>query len=413
MKFIKSSLFNRAPKLLSSSIKMVLGKDIDSVVSNISELKGVPQKLGQLLSMDVTQYIPSELKEKLKPLQGESVALDHDIILNILKNELGEDKFLLISNFEKLALGAGSIGQVHRAQINGRDVVFKIQYPGIEKSIHADMAVLGPVTTLYEFIRPDSKDFSIILKEAKSMLLSELDYAREKNHQIYFRDFIINDERFYIPEILSDFSTEKIIGMEYIEGEILNQFIKNSNDKSSKAMIATAMLELFINEFFLLGKVQTDPNFANYLIRDNKQIILLDFGAVKDFNPQFRNDYFKLLEASFYRDEQNIIFYGEKLGVVDMKDRPEAILLYVSFMKEVMSYFHKELNPIDFKNEEITKNLLESGWKLWKEQRMTRPDSNLVFLHRKLGGLFSLLKEMEVEIDLYPFWEKIVDLNKK
>ena len=135
------------------------------------------------------------------------------------------------------------------------------------------------------------------------------------------------------------------------------------------------------------------PNFANYLVKSNNQIVLLDFGATKDFKKDFREIYFSLLKASYDKNAEDIIKYGELLGVIDRKDNSEAIDFFVIFMTDVMSFFRKENNPIDFSDEKITKRLFENGWSLWKKQRISVPNSNLVFLHRKIGGLFSLLKE--------------------
>lgn len=413
MKSIKSSFFGRAPKLLKASMKLATGRDIESVVQSLSELKGVPQKIGQLLSMDVTQYISSELKDKLKPLQGEGQALHHEIMLAVLKKQMSAELFGEISEFSLEAIGAGSIGQVHRASVRNRQVVFKIQYPDIEKTVHSDMAILNPASTLYEMFRPAAKDLSILLKEAKAMLLNEINYQREMDNQYFFRNILADDDRFWVPEVLSEFSSGKIICMEYIEGMSLTHFFKQRQDEVLKNKISNALLDLFIDEFFIYGKVQTDPNFANYLIGPEGQVVLLDFGAVKEFDQEFRTKYFQLLKASYDQDDYKIMLYGEQLGLVDRSDRKEAVVLFISFMKNVLSYFHQDKNPVDFTKEEITKGLLETGWKLWKEQRISSPDSNLVFLHRKLGGLFSLLKEMESKIDLYPFWQKILDVNKQ
>lgn len=411
MKSLKTSFLQRSPKLLSATVKLLAGKNIDSVMENLSELKGVPQKIGQMLSMDVTQYVPEEIKEKLKPLQGEGKELDSSAILAILKTELGEEKFKEIENFGIKALGSGSIGQVHKATVSGREVVFKVQYPDIQKSIETDMALLNPISSVYEFIRPRSKDFSILLKETRLMLLSELDYEREKNHLNYFRSQTMSDERFEVPAVIENFSNARVLCMDFHEGVPLTEFIKSPSSPALRGKIAASLLELFINEFLVWGKVQTDPNFANYLIDSDGKIILLDFGAVKTFDAGFRSLYVSLLEAGYRQEEEKILLYGEKLGLVNRTDREEAIRLFISFMKDVLSYFHEEKNPMNFSNEEITQRLLITGWKLFKEQRISSPHADLVFLHRKLGGLFSLLKEMKVEIDLHVFWKQIEEIK--
>lgn len=377
------------------------------MLENLSELKGVPQKIGQMLSMDVTQYVPEEIKEKLKPLQGEGKELDSAAILAILRTELGSEKYAAIENFESKALGAGSIGQVHKATVSGQSVVFKVQYPDIKKSIETDMALLTPISSIYEFIRPQSKDFSILLKETRAMLLSELDYELEKHHLSFFRSKTETDVRFTVPAVVEEFSNERVLCMEFHAGVPLTEFIKSNASPSLKRKIAESLLELFIKEFLVWGKVQTDPNFANYLIDPEGGIILLDFGAVKSFAPEFRSLYLSLLEAGYRQDDEKILHFGEKLGLVSRSDRMEAVELFISFMKDVLSYFQEQKNPMNFNNEEITQRLLITGWKLFKEQRISSPHADLVFLHRKLGGLFSLLKEMKVVIDLNVFWKQI------
>ncbi|MBP9682240.1 MAG: AarF/ABC1/UbiB kinase family protein [Bacteriovorax sp.] len=415
MKTIKSTFLQRAPKLLKTSFQLATGKNLDSMVEQLSELKGVPQKLGQLLSMDVTQFIPDELKEKLKPLQGSGKALEASVLLGLLKRELSSEQYSSITHFEQTPLGAGSIGQVHQASLLGHSVVFKIQYPEIEKSILADLALLGPMTALFEMVRPETRDFSIMLKEVKAMLLNELDYELEVKNMLFFKEAMKGDDRYHVPSLIPEYSRSKIICMDYIEGVSLGDFIESSKkDKTLEArtLVAHAMLDLFIEEFFHLGLVQTDPNFANYLIRNGDQIVLLDFGAVKEFDSRFRKKYFLLLKAAIENNDDDILRFGEDLGLVSSADKTEAVELFVTFMKEAMSYFRKENNPMNFRDEKITGRLLEMGWKLWKVQRISSPNANLIFLHRKLGGLFSLLKEMQISIDLYPYWEKMEKFNQ-
>jgi aarF domain-containing kinase len=407
VKSLKTSWLQRSPKLLSATVKILAGKDLESVLENISELKGVPQKLGQLMSMDVTQYVSAELKEKLKPLQGESKEMSSEIMFAVVEKELGSKKFNHFTHLNLNSIGAGSIGQVHRANINSKEVVLKIQYPDIEKSIATDLSILNPVSAVFGLIRPQAKDFSILLEETKNMLMKELDYKLEKENLIYFHEKLKSDPRFIVPGIHEEYCSSKVICMDYLEGMPLSDFIKSEASPEKKKEVAVALIDLFLMEFLIWGKVQTDPNFANYLITDDNRIVLLDFGAVKNFTGHFRTLYILFLNAAYNKNDPAILDFGEQLGLVHSDDKKEAISLFAQFMKELLSYFHAENNPVDFKNEEMTKSLLTTGWKLFKKQRISSPHSDMVFLHRKLGGLFSLLKEMQVEIDLTPLWLEI------
>ncbi len=412
MKKIKSGFWSRAPKLFSSAIKLSQLRDIDKVVENLSELKGVPQKIGQLISMDISEYLPVEMREKFSKLQGTSAAIEGEKILEILKDSLGETKFSHIRHFNQIPLGAGSIGQVHQAVLLDQRVVFKVKYPKIELTLKNDLALMIPVVKAYELFRPESQELSILLKEARTMLLQEMDYEQEVKFLLIFKKALKEDNRFSVPIVIEEYSSKNIICMEYLDGMTLKEYIGSESSHDNKSLIATNLLELFIFEFFSLGLVQTDSNFANYLILSNKQIILLDFGATKEFKKDFRDLYFSMLKASYDKNIPDILHYGELLGLVDRKDNSEAVKIFIDFMMDVMSFFRPENNPIDFTNETITKRLLDNGWALFKKQRISAPHSNLVFLHRKLGGLFSLLKESKISIDLYPMWQKILELNK-
>ena len=413
MKKIKSSLWSRAPKLLSTAINLTRLKDVDSVVNNLSELKGIPQKIGQMISMDFSEYLPDEYRDKFKKLQGNSQAIESDKILEIIKNDLGDNKFSQILNFNPEPLGAGSIGQVHLAEILNQKIVFKVRYPDIEKTLNNDLALMMPLVKTYEFFRPKSKDLTILLNEAKIMLMQEMNYEMEASFLKIFRKSLEQDNRFIIPNVIDDYSSRNIVCMEYHQGISLKDFIAKEKDSAQSLKVAQSLLELFIYEFFFMGMVQTDPNFSNYLIKDDCQIVLLDFGATKEFTKQFRDQYYLMLKASYAKNTKEILNIGEKLGLVDRTDNLEAVQIFIDFMIDVMSFFRPENNPLDFSNEKITKKLLDSGWELWKKQRISTPNSNLVFLHRKLGGLFSLLKESKLTIDLYPMWIKIINLNNE
>lgn len=408
MKKIRTSFFERAPKLIKSAIKLGQKSNIETLVKDLSELKGMPQKLGQLISMDFSEYLPNEYREKFSILQNSSVEIELDQIIEVLRNNLTYDNFNNIKNLSPRPIGSGSIGQVHVAEIDNKKVALKIKYPNIEKTLSTDLNLLIPIAKTYELFRPKSKDLTILLDEARNMLIQEMNYSEEAKFINYFRSNLSHDSRFYVPLVFENYSNPNIICMEFIEGVSLKDFLSSETEHGNKKRIASSLLELFIDEFFKFGMVQTDPNFANYLITKEYQIILLDFGATKSYEKNFRDLYFKMLQASYHKNHHQIIMCGERLGLVNHQDSPEAVKLFGDFMIDVMSYFRPENNPMNFANEEITKRLLDSGFMLWKKQRITSPDKNLVFLHRKLGGLFSLLKESKVQIDLTLMWEKIL-----
>lgn len=408
MKKIPQSLISRAPKIISAALKIATNKDYDFSTEAIGELKGIPQKIGQLISIDATDFFPEDLKNKMSELQNKSKELDYDAIYNVLLNEIGFDKLESISNFSKKAIGNGSIGQVHTANFQNELVVFKIQYPSIAKTIENDLLLLVPIAQTIELFKPRSKDFSILIKESSDMLKSELDFSLERKRMDLFRTYLKDDLQFRIPKTFDELSNSKIICMEFVDAPTLNDFISNEKDYSKRLRTGKALLKLFINEFFDYKMVQTDPNFSNYLIEKDGTITLLDFGAVKEFESEFVYLYFQLLDAAINKKKEVVLKLGEKFGLVSLQDSNEVQDKFYDFITLAMSCFRKDFGEMNFKNEKLTKELSLRGWELWKKQRISAPNSNLLFLHRKLGGLFSILKKLELTFDLSEFWELII-----
>jgi predicted unusual protein kinase regulating ubiquinone biosynthesis (AarF/ABC1/UbiB family) len=407
MKLIKTDFFQRAPKILKSAYNIALSTNHLDVVNNFSELKGIPQKIGQLISMDISHYFPDEIKDMYTPLQGKSEQVEHTVIWNEVCSQLDDQILKDVTLFEEQSLGCGSIGQVHKANFRGTEIVLKVQYPNIVETIKNDMLLIKPIVLLMKTLKPQSSEFAILIKEAEQMLLQETDYLLEKVRYNKFNEFLENDSRFIVPKVIEELSTDKIIGLEFIFGENLKDYIKSEINFDKKNKIAENLVELFVLEFFKFKNVQTDPNFANYLINKNDQIVLLDFGAVKEFKNDFIVVYYKLLKAAYLSNPAMVLKYGEQLGLVSNKESEEVKKIFTSFMITTLSLFHPEKNPVDFKNNEIAKELLRLGWELWRKQKISAPDSNMVFLHRKVGGLFSLLKEVDAKINLVNIWEMI------
>lgn len=409
MKKLKTSFFTRAPGLIKATTNIIFQNNIDETVEQFKNLKGLPQKAGQMLSMDISEYFPPELKEKLSVLQSESEPISFEIIESILKNGL-KDKYSSITKIDQTPIGAGSIGQVHKAELNtGEVIVFKIRYPEIEKTIVNDLNLLIPFAKVIKVLKPQTNDFDIVIRETKRLLELEIDYNREREIYKKFYELTAHNSNLIVPKIYDDFSTEEFICMEYVEGQPLKEFLQsNATPHDDKKLILENILDLFVTEFLEFKMVQTDPNFANYKVTKDNKLVLLDFGATLNFNDQFIKDYLRLLKASYEEDGKNIIQYGERLGLIFKKDNHEAVLLFEDFLIDVFANFKAKNNPVNFSDKELTERLMKKGWELWKKQRISNPHSDILFLHRKIGGLFSMLKESKCQIDLSILWPKIL-----
>jgi aarF domain-containing kinase len=221
---IPTSLFNRGAKLMGLASKVAL-EEVSSrlktwesekekliskiqltqdIVKTLSELKGASMKLGQLLSLDLGDYLPPEMVKILGELHQKSTFLSYGVIEDILKKEL-LDKFHEFSEISQQPIAAASIGQVHKAKIDNKDVVIKIQYPGIADSIPSDIKILELILKQLIVISGKSRiDISPLLKEIKEVLLKEVDYKNELQMHKKYRDAFSGKE-FVIPEPFEEY----------------------------------------------------------------------------------------------------------------------------------------------------------------------------------------------------------------
>jgi aarF domain-containing kinase len=177
------------------------------------------------------------------------------------------------------------------------------------------------------------------------------------------------------------------------------------------------MLELYCHEFFVIGMVQTDPNFSNFLIREREdefKLVLLDFGATKKYEQIFIDNYIELIRSLETDDAQKIIGLSIKYGFLDSKEDTHVQKLYLEMMKLAIEPFMtcKKAGKFDFSDIDYSKRSSAILREFMMALKYSAPPHQIIFLHRKLGGLFSLLKRLNLELDIYPYWTKMTKQNK-
>jgi aarF domain-containing kinase len=373
------------------------------IVKTMSELKGASMKLGQLLSMDMGEYLPPEVVKVLETLHQNSTYLPYDNIELILKKELGE-KFNHLSNISEAPLAAASIGQVHTATLDGKSVVIKVQYPDVADSIPSDLRLLKLLMKNLSFVQGKTTDLDPFFKELEEVLIRETDYVNECQMLTRYRE-VFTDSVYIVPLVYPDYSTKKIITMEKIEGKSLNEWTSKSL-LGERQTLAHQLISLYLEEFFKHGLVQTDPNPGNFLLTKNNQMALLDFGAVKEYDRTFIEDYRKVLIAAFEQDEKKILEESERLNFIDPRESAEVKGLYLEMMNCLAAPF-RQATPFDFSDKKFYDDSKRLSWTLTSKCKYSPPPKDLLFLHRKLAGVFILIRKLEVKLILKDYWYKI------
>ncbi len=394
---------NEKEKLLS---KIELTQDI---VKTLSELKGASMKMGQLMSLDLGDYLPPELVKILGELHQKSTFLPFDTIDKILREELGE-KYHHLTNISQTPIAAASIGQVHKATLKGKEIVIKIQYPGIAESIPSDMRILEIILKqLLILTRKSETDLSPVLEEIKEVLLREVNYKNEiQMHQRYRKAF--ENREFIIPEPFQEYSSGKILCQEFIEGTSITDWIKKAPSTEDRHRIADLLVKLYLEEIFIHHIVQTDPNPGNFLMTSDNRMVLIDFGAVKEYDNSFVEGYRKILIASHEKDTKMILSESYKVNFIDERESEEAKEIYLEMMDYLTEPFRLE-SYFDFSDKDFFNRSRDLSIKMSLKCRYSPPPKDLIFLHRKLAGIFIFLKKLDVKIRLKDYWNYVEGIS--
>lgn len=418
---MKTSLFGRTTELLTLAAKVgargvfsgSAKTKIDQarmIAESLGDLKGAAMKAGQMLSLEMADYFPPEAVEYLAKLQNQSSAVPYTVIENMLKTELG-DKRLDFEKFGRTAIASASIGQVHAAELNGQRVAVKIQYPGVRESIGTDLNVLKKLTSSMCLLTGRSMDWTEVFNELNATLSDEANYLREGQFLSEYGARLRSDEelrdRIIVPEWIRSHSSERVLTMSFADGILMRDWLESSPNPEVVERLAHLILTLYIKEFYDWGMVQTDPNFANFLVKGD-QLVLLDFGSTRVYTKEFKDSYIHYLRAIESRDRKRVIEAAEEFDLLSPLESAESKELFYNFMLHSVLPFMWRDGEFDFASQEYVNKSHEMGREFVMSLRYTPPPSRILFLHRRLGGMFALLKKMKVKIDVRPYWQKIV-----
>jgi len=379
------------------------------IAESLGRLKGAFMKAGQLLSIDAGDLLPPEASAILSKLQGKAEPVDFAIIQGVLEHELGAERMRDLSSLEETPAASASIGQVHRARAFGAPVAVKVQYPGIATSIDDDVALLEKLAKSWLAFSRREVDLAATFAELRGVLHLEADYVRERGYLERYGALVASDPRFEVPRAVPSLCTSRVLTMSWAEGMPLGDWLASGPPRGDRVHFAKSMLDLYCLEFFQWGVVQTDPNFGNFLIRPNEPtIVLLDFGATLEYDALFRARYVELLRAVATGAPQKIIDAGVAFELIDARESQDTRELFVEMLMSSAEPFSPHLQPFAFGNTDYAARSQNVVKRFVASLRFSPPPRHLIFLHRKLGGLFQLLRRLDVAIDLSPYWEQML-----
>ncbi|MCB9072778.1 MAG: AarF/ABC1/UbiB kinase family protein [Bdellovibrionaceae bacterium] len=406
---IKETLVQNVEEIAPEQLKTRI-EQAKILAKSLSQLKGAAMKVGQLLSLDSSDLLPSEVTEILSKLQDQAEPVDYSIMHQVLENKLDP---LLLANLkiEEKPFASASIGQVHKATYKNETLALKIQYPGVRDSIHSDLAILQKVCEAFLRLSGRQIPLNLVFQEFTTVLVQETDYIRERNLMIQYQRHLEENhknENYIVPHTINELCTDAVLSMNFVEGVPLKKWIDSAPILKQREHIARLILDLYCEEFFNWGLVQTDPNYGNFLVQNNTKLVLLDFGATMQYEKVFVDQYCQVLMALDSGDDERILETSIQFHLIDPRESDSTKRKFIAFLKNSLEPFSPDLQPFHFANKDYAQRSFTIGRDFTNSLKYSAPPKHILLLHRKLGGIFNILRRMDVTIDLVPYWKKML-----
>lgn len=283
----------------------------------IEELGPTFIKLGQIMSTR-PDIVGRELADELQNLQGRVQADAPDLVAATLEAELGRPIDEVFAEFSDVPVASASIGQVHRARLHsGEEVAVKVQHHGIQQVVHVDLDILTGLAQLAAKL-PELRPYrpQATVAEFQRALRRELDFQRERRHLDQFVAAFQDNERVKIPKAFAPLCTEHVLVMEWLDGTPLTEAETIRATTPNLAEITRTGAEMYLEMIFKLGLYHADPHPGNLLVTPGGAIGLLDFGMVARIEESLREDFEDMLVAIVEQDAQRLTSIVMRVGAV-------------------------------------------------------------------------------------------------
>ena len=374
----------------------------EDIYDGLKSLKGSALKVAQMLSMDKS-FLPQAYVEKFSLSQFSVPPLSAPLVLKTFKNNFGKSPYEIFDEFNANSVNAASIGQVHKATKNGKNLAVKIQYPGVANSISSDLALVKPIAI--RMFNLQGKDSDKYFKEVEDKLIEETNYLLELNQSQEVGKACKKIENLIFPDYYPEFSSERIITMDWMTGKHLSEFTAVNENQEVADKIGQALWDFYMYQIHILKKVHADPHPGNFLVNEENQLIALDFGCMKQIPNDFYIPYFELIDKKVIN---NPSFFSAKLfdlEILRTDDSKEEIAYFTDMFYDLLSLFTQPFQEenFDFSDPEFFGNIAKLGERFAKDTNLRKMNGNrgskhFIYMNRTFFGLYNLMFDLKATI---------------
>ena len=378
------------------------------IYDGLKELKGSALKVAQMLSME-KNILPAAYVEKFSLSQFQVPPLSAPLVNKIFKTQFGQKPTDLFDEFNSESTNAASIGQVHKARKDGKDLAVKIQYPGVSESISSDLAMVKPIAMKMFNIKGKNSDQ--YFKEVEDKLMEETNYELEIDQSLEIRKSCEILPNLKFPNYYKEFSNNRIITMDWMHGKHLSTFCAENSDQEKAEKVGQTLWDFYMFQIHKLRKVHADPHPGNFLVSENADLIAIDFGCMKAIPEDFYIPYFEL---AIRQNLDNKEFFDAKLlelEIIRLDDSAEEKEFFTQIFYELLYLFTTpfQAENFDFSDPTFFNEISELGQKYAKNttikgRNANRGSRHFIYMNRTFFGLYNLMhdiKSKDIKINNY------------
>lgn len=415
--------------LARAATDKLLGREVDHTLQALiltkamGRLKGPVMKIAQMLST-IPDAVPPEYALEFQSLQADAPSMGWLFVKRRMKAELGLNWQSNFQTFEKEAVSAASLGQVHRATILDNknqpiDVACKLQYPDMGATVQADLNQLKLAFKIYESTMGGVKT-EHIYQEISDRLREELDYELEaqtiRDYQDIYKDCPLETcQQVHLPTVVPELSSKRLLTMHWLEGKKIKDILQSP--QAYRDRIAAITFQAWYYPFFTKGYLHGDPHLGNYSFRGHEDgldpgVNLFDFGCIRRFDKEFLQGVRDLYQALLHNDRDLEIHAFEALGFKNLsKDiieilRQWAQLLYEPVLDDRVRPMQKDHSGLYGKEmaEKVHVELRKIGG--------IAPPREFVFMDRAAVGVGSLCLHLRSEQNWCRLYQALLDISQ-
>ena len=374
----------------------------EDVYNSLSKLKGSALKVAQMLSMD-ENLLPKAYAQKFQMAQYNAPPLSYPLVVNTFRKQFGKTPDEIFDTFSKSAVNAASIGQVHKAELDGKTLAVKVQYPGVADSVSSDLRLARPIALSLMNIK--AKDLEKYLEEVEERLLEETDYELELKRSMDLTQKCSHLENLKFPTYYPEYSTARIITMDWIEGNHLLEWIKTNPDQASRNKIGQALWDFYDYQVHHLHAVHADPHPGNFIITEDNLLGIIDFGCVKEIPDDYYREYFRLMEPGVTKQDAYFQSLLNELEFILPGDSEKEKTYFTDIFTRLLELLGKPFSSrtFDFSDKKYFEKVYGladeiANDKQFRKSNAARGSRHGIYVNRTYFGLYNILHQIGAEV---------------